>query len=281
MKRIDNKSDLIKELNILRNKAKTIGFVPTMGALHEGHLSLIKYSNKQNDITVISIFVNPTQFNDKKDYQRYPRIVEDDIKKLEKAKCDFLFTPSEQEMYPENDTREFDFDNLDKAMEGKFRPGHFRGVALIVSKLFEIVGPTRAYFGEKDFQQLTVIKHLVKTLNIPVEIVPCPILREPDGLAMSSRNMLLSPTERKHVPLIFKTLTEAKEKAKTLSVQETKDWVVRSINADPLLKIEYFEIVDDTKLESVTDWKNKNTSVGCIAVHVGNIRLIDNIRFNL
>ena len=281
MKRIDNKLDLSKELNILRKKGKTIGFVPTMGALHEGHLTLIRYSNEQNDITVISIFVNPTQFNDKKDYQRYPRIVEDDIKKLEKVNCDFLFTPSEKEMYPENDTREFDFDNLDKVMEGKFRPGHFRGVALIVSKLFEIVGPDRAYFGEKDFQQLTVIKHLVKTLNIPVEIVPCPILREPDGLAMSSRNMLLSPEERKQVSLVFKTLTEAKVKAKTLSVQETKDWVVRSINADPLMKVEYFEIVDDNKLEPIIDWKNKMVSVGCIAVHVGNIRLIDNIRFNL
>jgi len=281
MKRIDNKSDLSKELSFFSKNGKSIGFVPTMGALHEGHLSLIKYSNKQNDITVVSIFVNPTQFNDKKDYNRYPRIIEDDIKKLEKVTCDFLFTPSELEMYPENDTREFDFGNLDRVMEGKFRPGHFRGVALIVSKLFEIVKPNKAYFGEKDFQQLTIIKHFTKTLGYHVEVISCPILRESDGLAMSSRNMLLTPEERKHVSLISKTLFEAKEKAKNYSVVETKEWVVRSINADPYMKVEYFDIVDDTNLEPVTDWNNQNTCVGCIAVHVGNIRLIDNIRFNL
>lgn len=281
MKRIDNKAELVKELNRLRENSKTIGFVPTMGALHEGHLSLIRYSNNQNDITVVSIFVNPTQFNDKKDYQRYPRIVEDDIKKLETVTCDFLFTPSEQEMYPENDTREFDFGNLDKVMEGEFRPGHFRGVALIVSKLFDIVNPTRAYFGEKDFQQLTIIKHLTKINGYSIEIVPCPILREADGLAMSSRNMLLTTEERKHVPLISQTLFKAKEKANNLSVAETKDWVVRSINTDPFMKVEYFEIVNDTNLESIKNWNDQKTCVGCIAVHVGNIRLIDNIRFNL
>ena len=280
MKIVSNRSDLIQELNLLRQLGKTIGFVPTMGALHEGHLSLMRYSNDQNDITVVSIFVNPTQFNDKKDYQRYPRILDEDIKKLESVSCDFLFTPSEHEMYPVKDTREFDFGNLDKVMEGKFRPGHFQGVALIVSKLFEIVNPDFAYFGEKDFQQVATIKHITKKLDFPVEIISCPILRETDGLAMSSRNMLLSIEERKHVPLIFKTLQEAQQKAKNLSVDETKNWVVCTINNDSFLKVEYFEIVDETNLQPINKWEQKTGKVGCIAVHVGNIRLIDNIRFN-
>jgi pantoate--beta-alanine ligase len=281
MKIISNKSDLSNELNRLRLLGKSIGFVPTMGALHEGHLSLVKYSNNRNDITVVSIFVNPTQFNDKNDYQRYPRILDDDIKKLQTVSCDFLFTPTEKEMYPENDTREFDFGNLDKVMEGKFRPGHFRGVALIVSKLFEIVNPHRAYFGEKDFQQVAIIKHITYKLNFNIEIISCPILREPDGLAMSSRNMLLSAEERKQVPIISKTLFNALEKSKNLSVDETKDWVICTINENPYLKVEYFEIVDDTKLEQVKNWKQSGSKVGCIAVHVGKIRLIDNVRFNL
>ena len=281
MKIVENKADLINELKYLRESGKTIGFVPTMGALHQGHLTLVKYSNQQNDITVVSIFVNPTQFNDKKDYQRYPRLISEDAKKLESVTCDFLFTPTEQEMYPEEDSREFNFGNIDKVMEGKFRPGHFRGVALIVSKLFEIVNPEKAYFGEKDFQQLAIIKQLVRMLKLPVEIIPCPILRESDGLAMSSRNMLLSIEERKHVSLISKTLFDAKQKASKMTVEETKNWVVRSINDDSYLKVEYFEIVDDIKLEPVTDWNQAGEKVGCIAVHVGNIRLIDNIRFNL
>lgn len=281
MEIISNKSDLSNELNQLRLLGKSIGFVPTMGALHEGHLSLVKYSNSQNDITVVSIFVNPTQFNDKNDYQRYPRILDNDIKILQTVTCDYLFTPTEKEMYPENDTREFDFGSLDKVMEGKFRPGHFRGVALIVSKLFEIVNPYRAYFGEKDFQQVAIIKHITRELKFAIEIIPCPILREPDGLAMSSRNMLLSADERKQVPIISKTLFNALEKAKNLSVDETKDWVVCTINENPYLKVEYFEIVDDSKLEPVKNWNQSGSKVGCIAVHVGNIRLIDNVRFNL
>jgi pantoate--beta-alanine ligase len=281
MKIISNKLDLSNELNQLRLLGKSIGFVPTMGALHEGHLSLVKYSNNQNDVTVVSIFVNPTQFNDKNDYQRYPRILDNDIKKLQTVTCDYLFTPTEKEMYPENDTREFDFGNLDKVMEGRFRPGHFRGVALIVSKLFEIVNPHRAYFGEKDFQQVAIIKHITRELKFKIEIIPCPILREPDGLAMSSRNMLLSDVERKQVPIISKTLFQAQEKAKKLSVDETKTWVVCTINANPYLKVEYFEIVNDTNLDPVENWKQAGSNVGCIAVHVGNIRLIDNVRFNL
>jgi pantoate--beta-alanine ligase len=281
MQIISNKLDLSNELTKLRLLGKSIGFVPTMGALHEGHLSLVRYSNNQNEVTVVSIFVNPTQFNDKKDYQRYPRILDDDIKKLQTVSCDYLFTPTEKEMYPDNDTREFDFENLDKVMEGKFRPGHFRGVALIVSKLFEIVNPNRAYFGEKDFQQVAIIKHITRELNFDIKIISCPILREPDGLAMSSRNMLLTTEERKQVPIISKTLFQAQEKARNLNVDETKEWVVCTINENPYLKVEYFEIVDDTKLEPVKNWGQPVSKVGCIAVHVGNIRLIDNVRFNL
>lgn len=281
MKIISNKTELTKELNQLRNISKTIGFIPTMGALHEGHLSLVRYSNQQNDITVISIFVNPTQFNDKNDYKRYPRILDKDIEKLSSVTCDYLFTPTENEMYPENDTRQFNFGNIDKVMEGKFRPGHFRGVALIVSKLFEIVNPHRAYFGEKDFQQVAIIKHITRELNFTIEIISCPIIREKDGLAMSSRNMLLPIEERKHVPLISKILVESLLKSKNMSVEETKNWVIGSINKDPFLKVEYFEIVDDIKLEPVKSWNQLGGKVGCIAVHVGNIRLIDNVRYNL
>lgn len=281
MKIIEKKVDLKIEINKLRNFSKTIGLVPTMGALHEGHISLITSSKNDNDITIASIFVNPTQFNDKKDYQRYPRILNDDVKKLEEAKCDILFTPTEEEMYPEEDNRQFDFGNIDKVMEGKFRPGHFRGVALIVSKLFEIVTPDRAYFGEKDFQQVAIIKHLTKLMCYPVEIVSCPIIRESDGLAMSSRNMLLNKEEREHVPLISKTLFKARDIAQKMNVEETKNWVIQTINADPFLKVEYFEIVNDTSLESINNWLQKGEKVGCIAVHVGNIRLIDNVRFYL
>jgi len=279
MKIFENKADLIFEINSLKQQSKTIGFVPTMGALHKGHISLITISKNNNDITIASIFVNPTQFNDKKDYQRYPRILSDDLKMLEKAGCDIVFTPSEEEMYPEADNRQFDFGNLDKVMEGKFRPGHFRGVALIVSKLFDIVTPDKAYFGEKDFQQVTVLKHLTTIMRYPIEIVSCPIIREHDGLAMSSRNMLLTKEEREHVSLISKTLFEAREIAKKLNVEETKNWVIQQINSDSLLKVEYFEIVNDVNLESIHDWSQNNNKVGCIAVHVGNIRLIDNVRF--
>lgn len=279
MKIIENRKDLLEEVRILKVKGNSIGFVPTMGALHDGHLSLIDYANKDNDITVVSIFVNPTQFNDQNDYAKYPRITEDDTEKLKKVKCNILFTPSEKEMYPAEDKREFDFGKLDKVMEGEHRPGHFRGVALIVSKLFEIVNPDKAYFGEKDFQQVAIIKHFTKQLQFNVEIISCPIIRESDGLAMSSRNMLLSQEQRANVSLISKTLFDAKEKAKSMTVQETKDWVIRIINENPFLGVEYFEIVDDTSLDPVNNWNQKAGKVGCIAVHVGTIRLIDNIRF--
>lgn len=279
MKIIDNRAQLNNEIDILRSSGKSIGFVPTMGALHEGHLSLIKCSNIDNDITIVSIFVNPTQFNNQNDYDRYPRILDDDIEKLKKVNCDILFTPSENEMYPEKDNRDFDFGSLDKVMEGEHRPGHFRGVGLIVSKLFEIVTPDKAYFGEKDFQQVAIIKHLTKILGFNIEIVSCPIIREKDGLAMSSRNILLSKEQRDNVSLIPQTLFDAKEKAKMMGVLEIKEWVVRKINNNPFLDVEYFEIVDTETLESIHDWNHQGEKTGCIAVHVGNIRLIDNIRF--
>lgn len=279
MKIIKNSKELSEKVNALKKEGSCIGFVPTMGALHEGHLSLIEYSNKDNDITIVSIFVNPTQFNDKGDYDKYPRILEDDLEKLKKVKCDILFIPSENEMYPTEDNREFDFGNLDKVMEGKHRPGHFRGVALIVSKLFEIVNPDRAYFGEKDFQQLAIIKSLTKQLNFNIEIISCPILRENDGLAMSSRNMLLTAEQRANVALISETLFNAREKAKSMTVLETQDWVKQTINKNIFLEVEYFEIVDHTNLESISSWNTEIEKVGCIAVQVGAIRLIDNIRF--
>ncbi len=279
MEIIDSRNVLQSIVKEFRLQGTSVGLVPTMGALHEGHLSLIQCSNKENDITIVSIFVNPTQFNDQEDYQRYPRIISDDIKKLESVKCDFLFTPTKEEMYPEEDKREFDFGNIDKVMEGSHRPGHFRGVALIVSKLFEIVNPHKAYFGEKDFQQVAIIKHLTKQLNFDIEIIPCQIIREKDGLAMSSRNILLSEDQRKNVSLISKTLFESVNKMKLLNPTETKEWVIRKINENQFLKVEYFEIVDSETLESVNEWSQSKNITGCIAVHVGNIRLIDNIRF--
>jgi len=274
--RINVLQNIVKEL---RSQGTSIGFVPTMGALHEGHLSLIQRSNKENEITIVSIFVNPTQFNDQKDYKRYPRIISDDIKKLESVKCDFLFTPTKEEMYPEEDKREFDFGSIDKVMEGAHRPGHFRGVALIVSKLFEIVNPHKAYFGEKDFQQVAIIKHLTKQLDFDIEIIACPIVREEDGLAMSSRNILLSEEQRKNVPLISKTLFDSLNEMKLSNLTETKNRVIRKINKNPFLEVEYFEIVDSETLEPLSNWTQSKNITGCIAVHVGNIRLIDNIRF--
>jgi len=280
MKVINYKSELLEEIAILKKKHAMIGFVPTMGALHEGHISLIKCCNKECDYTVVSIFVNPTQFNDPNDYNKYPRILENDLELLKSVKVDILFAPSQEEMYPEDDKRDFDLAGLDKVMEGAHRPGHFRGVCLIVSKLFEMVQPLKAYFGEKDFQQVAVIKYLTKLMNYPVEIIPCPIIREKDGLAMSSRNMLLTKEHRENAPLIAKTLFEAQKKAKTLNIEETKDWVVRTINENPYLQVEYFEIVNETTLEAINNWEIASDKRGCIAVFAGNVRLIDNIRFN-
>lgn len=256
-----------------------VGLVPTMGALHNGHASLVKRSVKENDITVVSVFVNPTQFNDKNDLKNYPRTLDADCKLLESVGADIVFAPSVEEMYPVEDTRVFDFSPLDKVMEGKYRPGHFNGVAQIVSKLFEIVKPTRAYFGEKDFQQLAIIRELVRQERYNIEIKACPIVREADGLALSSRNTLLSDDERQHALCISKTLFASRDYAETHSVAETLRFVEESINSEGYLRLEYFEIVDGDTLQPIKDWNDTDYAVGCITVFCGSVRLIDNIKY--
>ncbi len=261
-------------------KADLVGFVPTMGALHKGHLSLVQKAVDENPLVVVSIFVNPTQFNDSKDLDRYPRTLVADMKLLETTGCQIVFAPDVTEIYPEPDTRKFDFGQLDKVMEGKHRPGHFNGVAQVVSKLFEMVQPQKAYFGLKDFQQLAVIKNMVKQLNLSVEIVPCPIIREESGLAMSSRNELLSSEERANAAAISQTLFKAKELKTGKTVSELEKWVTETINKNPYLEVEYAEIVDDTELQSVKNWDEQSVKILCVAVFCGKIRLIDNIVLN-
>lgn len=275
----------IEELKLIvgqeRSKGKSIGFVPTMGALHAGHLSLVGQAGKETDFVVVSIFVNPTQFNDQNDLINYPRNLARDLQLLEATACQLVFVPEVETMYPEADTRRFDFGPLEQVMEGKFRPGHFNGVAQIVSKLFEAVSPDKAFFGQKDFQQLVIIKAMVKQLNLPVTVVPCPIVREADGLAKSSRNERLTAEQRAHAPHIYRTLTEAGNKTTEMTVEEIKDWVVRKIDADPFLQTEYFEIVDDEQLQPVGCWEQPVNKVGCVAVFCGDIRLIDNVVFHI
>lgn len=275
------KKELTAFIAETKSQYKIIGFVPTMGALHIGHLSLIEYSQKSCDITIASIFVNPTQFNDKNDLKNYPRNIAQDIEKLGQLNCDVVFVPDENEMYPEMDNRMFSFDGMDSLMEGEHRPGHFNGVAQIVSKLFALVQPDKAFFGQKDFQQVAIIKKMVQKMNLPIEIVACPIVREPDGLAMSSRNVLLTPQHREAAPLIQKTLLLAVESAQTLPLEKIKAWVVEHINSSEYLKVEYFDIVDENSLTSLKRFQRGKMQVGCIAVWAGNVRLIDNIVFNL
>ena len=262
-----------------KRDGKRVGLVPTMGALHKGHLSLVERCVRENDICVVSVFVNPTQFNDKHDLETYPRTLEADCALLESAGCDFVFAPSVEEMYPEPDTRTFDFGTVMQVMEGAKRPGHFNGVAQVVSKLFYIVEPDNAYFGEKDFQQIAVIRAMVKQLQIPVQINACPIVREADGLALSSRNTRLTPALRQKAPLIARTLQESKRLAATKSVQEVIDYVVTTLNAEPDLEVEYYEIVDGDSLVSIRDWKDTTYAVGCVTVYCGEVRLIDNIKY--
>ena len=273
--------ELKTKLQVQREKGKTIGLVPTMGALHAGHASLVKRSVNENDVTVVSVFVNPTQFNDKKDLEKYPRTLEADCELLERIGANIVFAPSVSEMYPEPDTRVFSYPPTDEVMEGRFRPGHFNGVCQIVSKLFMIVEPNKAYFGEKDFQQIAVIKAMVADQKYPLEICPCPIVREKDGLALSSRNTLLSEAERKIALNISKTLFESLEYAKTHTLTETKYWVINTINAIEGLEVQYYEIVDGKSLSSLNDWRDSDYIVGCITVFCGSIpvRLIDNIKY--
>ena len=273
--------ELQNELNAARNAGKSIGFVPTMGALHEGHASLIKRSVQDNDITVVSVFLNPTQFNDKADLERYPKTLDEDVRLAEVCGADYVFAPAVEEIYPEPDTRVFEFPPVTTVMEGARRPGHFNGVCQVVSRLFTIVAPDNAYFGEKDWQQIAVIKQLVDYMNSNITIVECPIIREADGLAMSSRNKLLTKEERAIAPAIYQALKDSLDYSKTHSVEETHDKVVAEINAIDGLEVEYFEIVDGKTLLAVDDWTSEPGVVGCITVYCGMtpIRLIDHIRY--
>jgi pantoate--beta-alanine ligase len=248
-----------------------------MGALHEGHLKLVRQAASENDFVAVSIFVNPIQFNNPEDLIKYPRTLEDDLKKLEGTGCSLVFAPSAQEMYPEPDLTEFDFGDLDKVMEGKFRPGHFRGVAVVVKKLFEIVTPHKAYFGEKDFQQLAIIKKMVSMLKMPVEIVPCPIIREADGLAMSSRNVRLTPEERAEAVTISKALFSIKENYSWFTPVGVKQLVTGEIQENQFFRVEYADVVDTETLQPFEDWSDVEHAVVCVAAFIGNVRLIDNI----
>ncbi len=273
--------DLQNELFEVRRQGKTVGLVPTMGALHDGHASLVRQSVQQNDVTVVSVFLNPTQFNDKGDLDRYPRTLDADCKLLEACGADYVFAPSVSEMYPTPDTRHFEFPPQSTVMEGAKRPGHFNGVCQVVSRLFYITRPNRAYFGEKDWQQIAVVKRLVGFINMNIEIVECPIVRDEDGLAKSSRNSLLSADERAIAPNIYKVLKSSTNEAEKMSVQQLHDKVVADINAIEGLEVEYFDIVDGNTLLPVQSWDDTPYVVGCITVYCGKtpIRLIDHIKY--
>lgn len=274
------RQDLTGHLDTLRKDQLRIGLVPTMGALHPGHMSLVEKAALENDVVVVSIFVNPTQFNDPSDLEHYPRTLDRDLEMLQKLDTDLVFVPSVKEMYPEEDGRTFDLDPLDKVMEGKHREGHFKGVAQIVSKLFLLTRPERAYFGQKDFQQLVIVRRLTEILGMDIQIVSCPIMREKDGLAMSSRNERLNREERKLAPFIFETLKLSSEKKEELSPSELKDWVRERFDLKPELHLEYFEIVEDKELKSISEWDQGVNKVACIAVQIGGVRLIDNLYFH-
>lgn len=277
----NTKKDLEAALAEARAAGKKIGLVPTMGALHAGHASLVKKSVADNDVTVVSVFVNPTQFNDKNDLKNYPRTLEADCALLESLGADYVFAPTVEEVYPEPDTRRFSYPPIDTVMEGARRPGHFNGVCQIVSKLFYMVQPDRAYFGEKDFQQIAVIRAMVKDLGFKLELCPCPIVREESGLALSSRNALLSESEKQIAVCISQALKTSVSFSTDHTVAETHDLVVGALNATRGLEVEYFEIVDGITLQPVTSWDATDYIVGCITVYCGanRIRLIDNIKY--
>ena len=279
MQTIHSIKELQACLSEAKNAGKSVGLVPTMGALHEGHASLVRRSVKENDVTVVSIFLNPTQFNDPKDLERYPRTLESDCKLLEQCGAQIAFAPSVSEMYPEPDTRRFSYPPTDSVMEGARRPGHFNGVCQIVSKLFMITEPDRAYFGEKDFQQICVIRRMVADLGFKMDIVPCPVIREASGLAMSSRNSLLTPDEKVLAANIYRVMKESLSQG--LSVRETEAWVTDTLNAIEGLEVEYYSIVNGETLAEVNSWDDAPHIVGCITVYCGHtpIRLIDHIRY--
>ena len=281
MKIFNNIVDLQNELFYLKKANKKIGLVPTMGALHQGHASLVKQCVADNDITIVSVFLNPTQFNDPKDLERYPRTFEEDCNILNEVGADIVFAPTPKEMYPTPDNRHFEFPPTSTVMEGAKRPGHFNGVCQVVSRLFYITKPHNAYFGEKDWQQICVIKQLVKYLNLDINIIECPIIREKSGLAMSSRNALLTSEERAIAANIYRILKESVAKKDSLSVDELQQEVINSINTIDQLEVEYFEIVDGNTLETVHSWNDSPYIVGCITVYCGAtpIRLIDHIKY--
>lgn len=273
--------DLQNALFDERKAGRSVGLVPTMGALHEGHASLVRRSVAENAVTVVSVFVNPTQFNDKNDLKNYPRNLDADCELLEACGANYVLAPSVEEMYPTPDRRQFEYPPVSTVMEGAHRPGHFNGVCQVVSRLFYIVRPDRAYFGEKDWQQIAVVKAMVRHLQLPVQIVECPIVREADGLAKSSRNTLLAPDERAIAPTIYKALKESVEYAKSHTLKETHDKVVADINAVKGLDVEYFSIVDGNTLQDINSWQDSDYVVGCITVYCGKtpIRLIDHIKY--
>ncbi len=279
MELIQTIQELRAKLDVLRKEGKTIGLVPTMGALHAGHASLVKRAVAENDVVVVSDFVNPTQFNDKNDLAKYPRTLDADCRLLEQCGVTFVFAPSVEEIYPEPDTRTFNYAPLDTVMEGKYRPGHFNGVCQIVSKLFLIVEPDRAYFGEKDFQQLAIIREMVRKYPFSLQIVGCPIVREADGLALSSRNARLSEVQRQQALQISRTLFTSVDYGKSHTLAETKAFVEQRIADAEGLRLEYFEIVDGNTLQTVGSWDDSNYIVGCITVFCGEVRLIDNIKY--
>ena len=276
MEKITNSEELRRALG--SRDRSGIGFVPTMGALHAGHRSLVERARRECATVVVSVFVNPTQFNDKTDLKNYPRTPEADLRLLEEVGADYVFMPSVEEVYPEPDTRTFDFGMIDKVMEGATRPGHFNGVAQVVSRLFDLVKPAKAYFGEKDFQQIAVIREMVRQLRIPVEIIPCPIVRGEDGLALSSRNTLLDTDHRTAAPYIYKVLKAAVEKSHQTTPDQLAAWVTAQVESNPLLKVIYFQVVDAATMQQVRTWEESPVIQGCIAVQAGDIRLIDNIK---
>ena len=281
MKVLRTVGELRQAMESHRNAGQTIGLVPTMGALHAGHLSLMERSCRDNDITVASIFVNPTQFNNATDLKTYPRTEEKDCALLEKAGVDYAFVPSVEEIYPEPDTRVFDLGEVAEVMEGAMRPGHFNGVAQIVSRLFSYVNPTRAYFGEKDFQQIAVIRRMAQLEGFDFEIIACPIVREADGLALSSLNVRLTPEQRKIAPAIHRTLARSLDMTRDKSVGEVKQWVKEEIDRQPFMTTEYYEIVNPITMQPTDSWMTPDgPAVGCVTVYCGDVRLIDNITYS-
>ena len=276
METITNSEELRRALG--SRDRSGIGFVPTMGALHAGHRSLVERARRECATVVVSVFVNPTQFDDKTDLKKYPRTPEADLRLLEEVGADYVFMPSVEEVYPEPDTRTFDFGMIDKVMEGATRPGLFNGVAQVVSRLVDLVKPAKAYFGEKDFQQIAVIREMVRQLRIPVEIIPCPIVRGEDGLALSSRNTRLDTDHRTAAPYIYKVLKAAVEKSHQTTPDQLAAWVTAQVESNPLLKVIYFQVVDAATMQQVRTWEESPAIQGCIAVQAGDIRLIDNIK---